>query len=719
METCLFASFGLFVPVFFLAGISDAAEAPLHTNRLTHEKSPYLLQHAHNPVDWYPWGDEAFEKAKKENKPVFLSIGYSTCHWCHVMEEESFSNPETAEIMNKYYVSIKVDREERPDLDGIYMRYVMATTGGGGWPMTVFLTPDKKPFYGGTYFPPEDRFGMPGFPKLLLSIHDAWQDREGEILRSADSATDFLKTPAAKPQKARITEETFRDAFKQFAGSFDTQWGGFGRAPKFPMGHSLSWLLRYYSRSHDKEALKIVEETLTFMARGGLYDQLGGGFHRYSTDREWRVPHFEKMLYDQALLSRAYLECYQLTRNPFYAQIARETLDYVLARMTGKNGGFFSAEDADSDDPFRPGKKREGAFYVWKKNEIEALLSKDEAKLFLSHYGVLEKGNALQDPQHEFIDQNVLYAAHSSDDTAVQAVLAKTKAKLLAAREKRSRPYLDDKILTDWNGLMIASFAFASRVLDEPRYAVPASKAADFISKNLKGKNGRLLHRFRDGESRIEGMLDDTAFMIYGYLELYQATFEERWLGEAKELANQMIDLFWDAENKGFFATPDHAADLIARLKEAHDGAIPSGNSLAALDLILLSRITGETKYEKYAEGILELFSQEVSSQPTGYAQMLIAADFAIGPSYEIVVALDGKNSNKEAILKEMSSRFLPNKVVVLRKSGEDATFIESLAPFVKEQIPINNQTTVYICQNHACERPFTSLEDIRRALDA
>ena len=542
------------------------------TNRLAQEKSPYLLQHAHNPVDWYPWGEEAFAKAKKEDKPVFLSIGYSTCHWCHVMEDESFSNAVTAKVLNEHFISIKVDREERPDIDSVYMSYVMAVTGVGGWPMSVFLTPDKKPFYGGTYFPPQDRYGMPGFPHLLGSIASSWQKERKEIFDSADSAVSFLEKSGEKAAVAsKLSEKTLEEAVRRSEANFDPDWGGFGGAPKFPRSHGLSLLLRHWARTKDAASLAIVEKTLTSMAEGGIYDQLGGGFHRYSTDAEWRVPHFEKMLYDQALLARTYLEAYQITHNEFYADIARQILDYVDGRMTGPDGGFYSAEDADSlPAEFAPaeggsasgGKKREGAYFVWKKIEIEKLLPSQDAEIFSYYYGIEPSGNALSDPHKEFTDQNVLHvtrsveqtAAHLKKDTgAVSSSLEASRNKLLQVRAKRPAPYLDDKILTDWNGLMLSSFAFAARVLDEPRYAAAAVKTGRFLRKELTGKKGELLHRYRGGSAGIEANANDYAFLIYGYLALYEATFDAEWLAEAKMLSDDMIRKFWDVRGGGFF----------------------------------------------------------------------------------------------------------------------------------------------------------------------
>ncbi len=675
-------------------------------NSLTREKSPYLLQHAGNPVDWHPWGDEAFEKAKAQDKPVILSIGYSTCHWCHVMAHESFEDESTAKLMNDGFISIKVDREERPDIDTLYMNYVMATTGGGGWPMTVFLTPDKKPFYGGTYFPPEDRTSMPGFKTLLSSIREAWKERRSEILESADSATAFLNRTQQVLNPGELSEKTLEAASESFSRNYDPEFSGFGTAPKFPMGHSISYLLRAWRRTKAPQMLEMAENTLQKMAEGGLYDQLGGGFHRYSTDRQWRIPHFEKMLYDQAILARAYLEAYQATRDERYARVARETLDYVLREMTDRQGGFYSAQDADSVDPHAPGHKREGAYFVWRRDELEKILGGKDAEVFSYVYGVEKEGNALQDPHKEFIGQNVLHVAHSEEEASqhfkkppaqIEKVLSDSKRKLLEHRSKRVAPHLDDKILTDWNGLTIAAFAFASLVLDEPRYQKAAMDAAEFIRTTLTDENGRLLHRFRDGEAAIDATLDDYAFLIYGYLNLYEAGFDEAWLEESKKLFRVMTDEFWDKERGGFYLTSIRTQDLIARPKTNTDGAIPSGNSMAALEALLLSRFTEDAEYDQIARKIFTVFSDDVAANPTGYSQMLVALDFAVGPSTEIVFSTRRRDAVFESMLKEIHLRFLPNKITLWKK--------------------VDGKTTATICKNRVCGLPVTDLEEFKRSL--
>ncbi|MBI3251717.1 MAG: thioredoxin domain-containing protein [Candidatus Omnitrophica bacterium] len=683
----------LFLPLVVL-GTAGAAGA--HSNRLIHEKSPYLLQHAHNPVDWYPWGEEAFEKARKENKPILLSIGYSTCHWCHVMEEESFENPETAALMNARFVSIKVDREERPDIDSVYMNYVTATTGSGGWPMTVFLTPDRKPFYGGTYFPPEDRYGMPGFPSLLRSLAEAWQTRRDEILKSADSAVKFLSEAKAAPPGA-LSQEIFFSAFERYQSAFDAERGGFGPAPKFPRPHALSMLLGYWDRTGNTRALAMAEKTLTEMDEGGIHDQLGGGFHRYSTDARWRVPHFEKMLYDQALLARASLEAYQATHKARYARVARDILDYVLRELTDRAGGFFSAQDADSPDPADPSKKIEGAYYVWKKEEIEKILSEEEAKEFFSRYGVDE----------------VLFVAHPQAPPSPEPLLGK----LWDARNKRPAPHLDDKILTDWNALMISAFCLGADVLDEPRYREAAAKAGEFIWDHLRDKKGTLLHRWRDGEAAIGATLNDYAFLIQGAIDLYETTFDEKWLSRALSLTDEMLARFWDDARGGFFLTGKDAKDLFLRPTEIYDGAVPSGNAVATLDLLRLARFTGREAFQKYAERTFGAFSREITAEPTAYPQMLVAFDFAVGPSSEIVIAAGEKDPFLKEVLKEIHLRFLPNKITILHREGPAGEAMEKISPFIRTQTALNGRPAVYVCQNQVCQLPVTETAELRKLL--
>jgi len=705
------------------------------SNLLGKEKSPYLLQHADNPVHWYPWGDEAFAKAKAEDKPIFLSIGYSTCHWCHVMEHESFEKQEIADVMNKYFVSIKVDREERPDVDNIYMKAVQTMTGSGGWPLSIFLTHDRKPFYGGTYFPPTSQWGRPGFKELLLSLNDGWQNKRIELIQTSNSITGKLQS---KPFWQNIGGNPVPDqlaldkAYLQFSQRFDSRYGGFGRAPKFPTSHNLSYILRYWNRTKDAKALNIVEKTLTEMAKGGMYDQIGGGFHRYSTDQRWHIPHFEKMLYDQAMLSKTYLEAYQVTGKEQYAKMAREIFDYVMRDMTDHLGGFYSAEDADSfppeefinvtPDPRQSDKKKEGAFYLWRQKEIEDVLGKDNAPIFNFYYGVQSQGNARSDPHGEFRGKNILYVANSLEETAkrfnksvqeIEKIIHETREKLYLVRDLRIRSHLDDKVLVDWNGLMISSLAFGSRVLNEPKYKDAAENAAQFILMTLVRKeDGRLLHRYRDGEASILGTIEDYAFLIHGLIDLYEATFKVEYLKEAKRLTEDMVKLFWDKREGGFFFTASDAEKLLYREKEIYDGAIPSGNSFAALDLLRMGRLTFNRDWENKAERLFKTFGRSLS------AQSLIALDFALGPSKEIVFAGKKNDPNTIQMVKSLYSRFIPNKVVILRPaSDEKAKGIINLIPFVENQPAINGQTTAYVCENYNCKFPTTNLKKFEELL--
>ncbi len=693
---------------------------PIRANRLAKEKSPYLLQHAHNPVDWYPWGEEAFEKARRENKPIFLSIGYSTCHWCHVMERESFENPEIADLLNQHFVSIKVDREERPDVDALYMQAVMQMTGHGGWPMSVFLTLELKPFFGGTYFPPESRWGQPGFKEVLRGAAQAWEQRRQEVLDSSQAMTEALKRQAFSPSAGRPDEKVFHRAFEIFSDSYDDRYGGFAPAPKFPRSHALSFLLRYWKRTGNPHALAICEHTLRAMAEGGIWDHLGGGFHRYSTDAQWHVPHFEKMLYDQALLARTYLEVFQATGKPEYAQTAREIFDYVLREMTGPEGGFYSAEDADSE-------RKEGAFYVWTAAEMKKLLRAESAEIFGAVFDVREGGNAEQDPTGEFAGRNILHRVRTMKETAqkfgksekeIEQVLEQARGILFSTRAHRPRPHRDDKILVDWNGLMISSLAFGSRVLNEPRYAQAARRAADFILRTLVRKEGRLLHRYRDSEAAIPAHLEDYAFLIQGLTDLYEATFEVRYLAEAKRLTEEMIRLFWDEASGGFFLTGTDAEVLLVRQKEVYDGAIPSGNSVAALDLLRMGRFTGNAGWEEKAGRLVEYFSGALQQNPSAYPQLLIALDFLLGPSSEIVLAAGAEDPTLPEFTRELFRRFIPNRIVVFHSDGPEDRAVEQVVPFVKGQSAQSGKATAYVCRNYTCSLPSTSLEQFRQRLD-
>ncbi|MBF0490517.1 MAG: thioredoxin domain-containing protein [Candidatus Omnitrophica bacterium] len=677
-----------------------------HRNHLAYQTSPYLLQHVENPVDWYPWSQESLKKAEEEQKPILLSIGYSTCHWCHVMAHESFENDDVARIINENFIAIKVDREERPDLDQIYMTAVTSMTGQGGWPLTVFLTPQTKPFFGGTYFPPYAKWGNPGFIDLLNTIVNAWINQKEEILMSSETITQALLEQTQKfCMDSKIPDESLLEtASIELANQFDSQNGGFGGAPKFPMGHYLSFLLRSYKRKQDFKILLIVQTTLTVIAKGGIYDHLGGGFHRYSTDAHWHVPHFEKMLYDQALLVKAYLEGYQITGNLQFATVAKETLEYVLRDLQDAQGGFYCAEDADSLESIS-GHKIEGAFYVWSKKELLSTLTEDEASLFNHAFGIQDNGNAANDPHGEFTGKNILYLAHTIEDIAhhfnkstqeVSDTLKNAKQKLFELRKLRSRPHLDDKILTDWNGLMIGTLAFAGSVLNEDRYTNAARKTADFILMNLRNKN-RLLHSWREGPSDIPGTLEDYGFFINGLLDLYEITLEEKYFSEAKSLALDMLVLFEDQASGGFFLTGTDAEQLIIRTKDLYDGAIPSGNSAAAYLLVRLYLITSDHKWLSPVEKLFKTFGDAIKKNPSAYTFALCAFDFYIGPSFNIV--LEGQTGDR--MLKQMQAliykHFIPNKTIVYKSS--------------------DSLTNASVCYKNVCHPPTNDMSTLEQQL--
>jgi uncharacterized protein YyaL (SSP411 family) len=688
-------------------------------NRLIHEKSPYLLQHAQNPVDWYPWGDEAFAKARSEDKPIFLSIGYSTCHWCHVMERESFESPDIAALMNRDYISIKVDREERPDIDRIYMTYVQATTGSGGWPMSVWLTPELRPFVGGTYFPPDNRYGRAGFPVLLERIADAWKkDRERIQTSSVNVLTQLQEHITSAP--GTMDAGALESGFNYWRRSFDSHLGGFGQAPKFPRPVTHNFLLRYWARTGNREALDMVLATLKAMAKGGMNDQLGGGFHRYSVDQYWFVPHFEKMLYDQAQLAVSYLEAFQITGEPVYSEVVRQILDYVLRDMTHAEGAFYSAEDADSViDPAHPHEKGEGAFYIWAQSEIEEIAGDSAAKWFCYRYGVEPGGNVRNDPQGEFTQRNILFEAHSIGETAhhfevdektVADSLRETSEKLLEARGKRVRPHLDDKILVSWNGLMISAFALAGAALGESRYSQAARRAADFIAGHMV-RDGALYRRFRDGETAIAGFLDDYAGFVQALIDVYEAGLDGRDLRLALQLTRDMIQRFEDREGGGFFSTSGGDASLVMRIKDDYDGAEPSGNSVAALNLLRLAAITGDSQLLATAERTLKAFAGKMSDQPAGVPQMLVAYQWSIGKPMQVILAADAEGMPAaRAMAEAVHRRFLPNKVVAM---SSDAA--EPLAAFRPEK---TGGATAYVCENFACRLPVSELGGLERTLD-
>jgi uncharacterized protein YyaL (SSP411 family) len=676
------------------------------------EKSPYLQQHAHNPVDWYPWGDEAFQKARAEDKPLFLSIGYSTCHWCHVMERESFENDEIAAILNRYFVPVKVDREERPDVDRIYMAYVQATTGGGGWPMSVFLTPGLHPFFGGTYFAPDNRYGRPGFGAILERIAEVWgKDHDRVIQASADSIAQLARHSESAASGMLPDRAILDSTFQYFRRAFDSEHGGFGDAPKFPRPVVFNFLLRYYVHSRRPEALDMTLETLRAMARGGMHDQLGGGFHRYSVDERWFVPHFEKMLYDQAQLAVSYLEAFQVTHDPLFAGIARGTLDYVLRDMTHPDGGFYSAEDADSViDPANPKVKGEGAFYVWTASELQQALGPNLYAPFAAHYGVEDDGNVQNDPHGEFTGQNILYL-RQMPDPYINTQLEEAKSKLLQLRARRVRPHLDDKILTAWNALMISAFAKAAQVLEEPRYLAAAQRALDFIiSRMYQSETGLLLRRFRDGEAAIPGFLDDYAFLVAALLDLYQADFDPRRTAMALRLVGKMRELFQDPAAGDFFSTAAGDSGLVIRMKDDYDGAEPSGNSLALLDLLRLAHITDREDLRDAAEKALRALGPKMSSQPAAVPQMLVAFDYSQAKRREVVIVGDRNSELTRTFLRAFHGRFLPHSILMLIDSDQTRRDLARFFPASEAMLEIGGQPTAYVCENYACRLPTNQL---------
>ena len=682
-------------------------------NRLKDEKSPYLLQHADNPVDWYPWGEDAFEKARQEDKPIFLSIGYSTCHWCHVMADESFEDEEIAKLLNKVFVSIKVDREERPDIDTIYMSICQLLTGSGGWPLTIIMTPDKKPFFAATYIPKENRFGRTGMRELIPQIQKLWITKRDEIVNSANSITSSLTSASKDAPTDTLNESTLKDTYHQLSQRFDTLNGGFGSAPKFPTPHHFSFLLRYWKRSGDDTALHMVEKTLSSMRRGGIYDHVGFGFHRYATDEKWRVPHFEKMLYDQALLAMAYTEAFQATGKKEYGQTAQEIFTYVMRDLTSPEGRFYSAEDADSEG-------EEGKFYLWSHEEIHSILSQEESELIRKIFNIEKDGNFSEESTRRTIGMNILYLKKSLPEIAsdlklteqsLQDLLGTARAKLFRARKARIHPHKDDKILTDWNGLMIAAFAKGAQVFNEPLYTETAKNAVTFIFNTMRRADGRLLHRYRDTQAGIPALIDDYAFLVWGLLELYETSFEAPYLRKAGELTQEMIAHFWDEGNGGFYFTPDDGEPLITRPKELYDGALPSGNSVALSNLLRLARSTANTDYQEKAAHLVQLFSPAVKQAPSAYTQLMVGLDFALGPSYEVVIVGTPGAEDTRAMVRALRKEFLPHKVVLFKPSSSDTPEIAHLAPFTKDLSSINNHTTAYICRNYSCTLPTTSID--------
>ena len=682
-----------------------------HTNKLINETSPYLLQHTHNPVDWYPWGPEALERARAEDKPILLSIGYSACHWCHVMEHESFENEEIARIMNENFVCIKVDREERPDLDSIYMNAVQMMTGHGGWPMTMFLTPDLKPFYGGTYYPPADRQGMPGFPRVLLTIADSYENRRQDILSSADAITGELrKMNRFHATDEMLTTEVLNQAFSALASSFDRVNGGFGHAPKFPPSMALMFFLRYWKRTNSQSALEMAELTLEKMAGGGMYDHLGGGFARYSVDAHWLVPHFEKMLYDNALLARIYLYAYQATDKQFYRRVAEEILEYIMRDMTDRTGGFYSAEDADSEG-------EEGKFYVWTKQEVIDVLGEEDGQLFSDYYDVTEQGNF----EH---GKSILNTPVKMEQVARDKGIAleefsrrmeAARRKLFYVREERVRPGRDEKILAAWNGLMLTAFAEAANILGRDDYRAVAIKNADFLLANLV-RNNRVLRTYKDGTAKLNGYLEDYSYLIEGLLAVYEATFDLKYFDSARGLADTMIEQFWDEADGGFFFTSSDHEELITRTKDYFDNATPSGNSVAAVALLKLGLLNEESNYQRCAATILRTMRQVMAKYPSAFGYLLSALDFYLSEAKEIAIVAEPDSHEARSFVTEIYSRYLPNKVVALKEPGDEraAESIKLLA----DRSMIDGKPAVYVCRNFTCLAPATTREELSERLE-
>ena len=673
-------------------------------NRLIDETSPYLLQHAHNPVDWYAWGPEALERAKAEDKPILLSVGYSACHWCHVMERESFEDPEIAALMNESFVCVKVDREERPDIDSIYMSAVQVMTGRGGWPMTVFLTPDGRPFYGGTYFPPEDRGGMAGFPRVLASMAAAYRENRSEVILTTDRLVQQMQRVSAGSRSVDpLTADVMTQARTRMASEFDDTYGGIGMEPKFPQPMVYEFLLRYHVRHGDPRALDVVEMTLDRMARGGIYDQLRGGFHRYSTDMYWLVPHFEKMLYDNALLAKLYLHAYQVTGNPLYRRVVDETLRYVMAEMTSPEGGFYSAQDADSEGV-------EGKFFVWRAEETVEVLGRDDAEVFNEYFGVTREGNFEgHSILHVAADPAELARRKSMSEAELADLIERCRTRLLEVRSARVPPDRDDKVLTAWNGLMLGAFAEAGSVLASSEYVGVAERSAAFLLERMRVE-GRLLRTYRDGHAKLNGYLEDYAFLISGLLALHEATFESRWMRQAIDLAHSMVDLFWDGLSTQFYDTGEDHEALVIRPRDVSDNAIPSGSSMASDMLLRLAIITGEPEMARIASAALRSAREMMARFPSGAGHWLCALDFYLSEPKEIAIVGERSDASTEALVAEVYRSFVPNRVLIGR-SPEDGSLAD--LPLAEARDMINGRPTAYVCQNYECQLPVNEPREL------
>jgi uncharacterized protein YyaL (SSP411 family) len=720
----MFAGWAALVPSQLgIAGPApDAAPPSRKANRLINETSPYLLEHAYNPVDWYPWGEEAFARARRENKPIFLSVGYSTCHWCHVMARESFENEAIARLMNESFVCIKVDREERPDLDGVYLAFVETTTGGGGWPMTVFLTPDLKPFFGGGYLPPEDRGGRPGLISILKKISGEWRADPSAIAAHSARIVAELRRQAQTSASAGLDRAGAIDAaYREIEGSYDSKSGGFGGAPKFPRPAVLSFLFEVYAAdpasARGRRALEMALVTLRRISKGGIHDRIGGGFHRYCVDGAWRVPHFEKMLYDQALLADSYLTAYQITREDVFADTARGILNYVERDLAAPRGGFFSAEDADSAVSKGSTKHGEGAFYTWTEAEIEAALGKDRARLFDTCFGVEPDGNVRDDPQGEFSGRNILIRQHSSAEAArmsglgeadVSRALGEDFGLLREARNARPRPHLDDKVLTSWNGLMISAFSRGYQVLNEPAYLDSARRAAAFIEGTLwRGGDGLLLRSYCGGQASIDGFGDDYAFLIQGLLDLYEGSYDIHWLEWSRQLQAKQDELFWDPSRGGYFGTTGKDSHVLVRMKESFDGATPSANSVSALNLLRLGSMFDDKPAWARGEETIQAFAGRIERGPSNYPQMLVGVDWLLQSPKQIVI--DGLRDAPatRALLTEMNRHFIPRKVVILADGGTGQRYFDQQLEFFRS-LPSEapEEAKAYVCQDYACRLP-------------
>jgi len=679
------------------------------TNRLINETSPYLLQHAHNPVDWFPWGEEAFAIARQEQKPILLSIGYSACHWCHVMEHESFENEAIAKLMNENFVNIKVDREERPDLDQIYMNAVQMMTHHGGWPMTVFLTPDAVPFYAGTYFPPEDRYNMPGFPRVLISLADAYRERPEDIQKTATSVFNELQRSAATVESTELLSgDLLETAYRGIVKNYDATSGGFGGAPKFPPAMTLEFLLHTFDRTGNRQPLEIVDYTCRKMADGGIYDHLGGGFHRYSTDARWLVPHFEKMLYDNALLSRLYLHYYQVSGHDAARIVVEGILDYVVREMTDPRGGFYSTQDADSEGV-------EGKFFVWSLAEVKKLLGDRDALLFASYYNITEGGN--------FEGENILNVtrqmaevaqAHNVTTEKLGQTLNRARKTLFDERERRIKPARDEKVLTAWNGLMLASFAEAAAILNRPDYAEVAKRNAQFVLENLR-RDGLLLRTYRDGQAKLNAYLEDYAFYIDGLLTLFETSGDLRWFTESCALTDKMIEEFWDDQEGAFFYTGRSHEALIVRSKDFFDNATPSGNSVAADVLLRIGLLTDNSDYQRRAATILRLNAAALRRYPSGFGRLLCALDFYLGTPKEIASIGSPESEETRFLIKEVWRRYLPNKVVAQASPTNQTA--NSLIPLLRGRAQVRDKPTVYVCEHFVCKQPTTDPSELASQL--